>query len=219
MFLITFCDSSEQTWTISFTCKGAPGGQQFAQYTIARDELMFGNLITMKSNLGYGTRDYLYYKRRSGNSIATLNEIEYDVDANAMISSNAEEREVRLVLSRDQITERTVDITPIKLPRTVASNSEHSIDESLDDYKVWLNNMHRQGQGMGKLCCCPIMNCYIILYCNGQITNSSMAFVDFEDIYRDDTVKTYKEWLRVQGQLDQISNIYLLFPKCQPTYY
>ena len=104
MFLITFCDSSEQTWTISFTCKGAPGGQQFAQYTIARDELMFGNLITMKSNLGYGTRDYFYYKR-SGNSVATLNEIEYDVDANAMISSNAEEREVRLVLSRDQITE------------------------------------------------------------------------------------------------------------------
>ena len=134
MFLITFCDSSEQTWTISFTCKGAPGGQQFAQYIIARDDLTFGNLITMKSNLGYRTRDYLYYKR-SDNSVATLNEIEYDVDANAMISSNAEEREVRLVLSRDQITERTVDIKPIKLPRTVLSNSEHSIDESLGDYK------------------------------------------------------------------------------------
>ena len=51
------------------------------------------------------------------------------------------------------------------------------------------------------------MNCYIILYCNGQITNSSMAFANFEDIYKDDIVKTYKEWLRVQGQLDQISNI------------
>jgi len=52
MFLITFCDSSEQTWTVSFTCKGALGGQQFAQYTIARDDLTFGNLITTKSNLG-----------------------------------------------------------------------------------------------------------------------------------------------------------------------
>ena len=121
-----------------FYLQGGTRGQQFAQYTIAKDDLMFGKLITIKSNLGYGTRDYLYYKRRSGNSVATLNEIEYDVDANAMISSNAAEREVRLVMSRDQITEQTVDITPIKLPRIVASNSEHSIDESLDDYKVWL---------------------------------------------------------------------------------
>jgi len=88
-----------------FYLQGGTRGQQFAQYTIARDDLTFGNLITMKSNLGYGTRDYLYYKRRSGNSIATLNEIEYDVDANAMISSNVEGREVKLVLSRDQIIE------------------------------------------------------------------------------------------------------------------
>jgi hypothetical protein len=78
---------------MSFTCKGALGGQEFAQYTIDRDSIMFGNLITMKSNLGYGARDYLYYKR-CGNAVATLNEIEYDEDANAMLSSNAEEREV-----------------------------------------------------------------------------------------------------------------------------
>ena len=39
-----------------------------------------------------------------------------------------------------------------------------------------------------------------------------MIFADFEDIYRDDTVKTYKEWLRVRGQLDDISNI-TSFPK------
>jgi hypothetical protein len=51
---------------------------------IDRDEVTFGNLITMKSNLGYGARDYLYYKRRCGNALATLNEIEYDDDTNAM---------------------------------------------------------------------------------------------------------------------------------------
>ncbi|XP_021316054.1 uncharacterized protein LOC110435060 isoform X2 [Sorghum bicolor] len=168
-------DNSEQTWTMSFICKGAPGGQEFAQYTIDRNSITFGNLITMKSKLGYGARDYLYYKRRCGNAIATLNEIEYDVDANAMLSSNAEEREVRLVLSRDQITERNVEITPIKLPR-MATVSEDFTDESINDYKVWLNNMHEEGQCM-----------------------------DFKDIYREDTVKTYKEWLRVQGQLDDIS--------------
>jgi hypothetical protein len=160
----------------------------------------------MKSNLGYGARDYLYYKRRCGNAIATLNEIEYDVDANAMLSSNAEEREVRLVLSRDQITERNVEITPIKLPR-MATISEDFTDESINEYKVWLNNMHEEGQCMGKLCCCPILNGYIILYCNGHIIDINMDFTDFKDIYREDTVKTYKEWLRVQGQLDDISNI------------
>jgi len=34
-----------------------------------------------------------------------------------------------------------------------------------------------------------------------------MVFTEFKDIYRDDTIKTYKEWLRVQGQLDDICNI------------
>jgi hypothetical protein len=129
----------------------------------------------MKSNLGYGARDYLYYKRRCGNTVATLNEIEYCEDANAMLSSNGEEREVRLVLSRDQITERNVEITPIKLPR-MASISEDSIDESIDDYKVWLNNMHKDRKYMGKLCCWPILNGYIIIYCNGHITNIDMVF-------------------------------------------
>jgi len=165
----------------------------------------------MKSNLGYGARDYLYYKRRCGNAVATLIEIEYDVDANAMLSSNAEEREVRLVLSRDQITERNVEITTIKLPRMV-SISEDSTDEPVDDYKVWLNNMQEEGQCMGKFCCCPILNGYIILYCNGHISDISIVSADFKDIYREDTVKTYKEWLRVQGQLDDISNI-TTFPK------
>ena len=153
IFLIIFYDSSEQTWTIFFTCKGALGGQDFAQYTIDRDQLTFCNLISMKSNLWYGARDYLYYKRRCGNAIATLNEIEYDDDANAMLSSNANEREVRLVLSRDQIIERNVDITPIKFPRVTSISEEYTYDESIDDYKVWLQDMHEEGHGMGKLCC------------------------------------------------------------------
>lgn len=115
---------------------------------------MFGNLITMKSSLGYGARDYLYYKRRSGTASATLREIEFDDDANAMVQCNVEEREVRLVLSRDEITERNVEITPIKLPRMRAI-SEDSTDESFDEYKHWLGNMHRQKRGVGKLCWLP----------------------------------------------------------------
>jgi len=114
--------------------------------------------------LGYGARDYLYYKKRCGNTVATLKEIENVDNASAMLSSNSEEREVRLLLSRDQITERNVDITPIKRPRNV-SISEDSTDESIDDYKVWLKDIHKQGQHMGKFLLRPYFKWlyYIIL--------------------------------------------------------
>lgn len=41
---------------------------------------------------------------RRGSVVATLKEIDYDEDANAIILSNAEERKVGLVLCRDQVT-------------------------------------------------------------------------------------------------------------------
>ena len=104
----------------------------------------------MKSGLGYASRDYLYYKKRCGNAVATLKEIQYDDDANAMVSCNSAEKEVRLVLSRDQITERNVQITPIKLPR-ISSISEDDTDESDDDYKKWLKEMHKEGKCLGKI--------------------------------------------------------------------
>jgi hypothetical protein len=44
-------------------------------------------------------------------------------------------------------------------------------------------------------------------YWTSFCTNFSLVDPDFKDIQRDDTTKTYKEWLRVQGQLDDISNI------------
>ena len=50
-------------------------------------------------------------------------------------------------------------------------------------------------------------NCCIILYWRSLCTNISLADPDLKDIDRDDTTKTYKEWLRVQGQLNDISNI------------
>ncbi|PUZ66861.1 hypothetical protein GQ55_3G377500 [Panicum hallii var. hallii] len=162
-----------------FHLQGAHAGQELIQYEIDWSNLTFGNLLTMKSHMGYGVRDYLYYKRRGGNAVATLKEIDYDVDANSMVVSNADEREVRLVLSRDQVTERNVDITPIKLPRNTPIN-EYFVDESIDEYKDWPFDLHEQGEAM-----------------------------DLEDKYREDTIETYKEWLRVQGQLDDIN-------ACQP---
>ena len=77
--IIVLYDSSEQT--------GGTGGQEFANYSISRDQLTCVNLLKMKLNLGYSARDFVYYKRRCGNA-ATLNEIEYDDDANAMVACN-----------------------------------------------------------------------------------------------------------------------------------
>jgi hypothetical protein len=50
-------------------------------------------------------------------------------------------------------------------------------------------------------------NCSIIFYWRSLCTNISFVDTDLKDIDRDDTTKTYKEWLRVQGQLDDISYI------------
>jgi hypothetical protein len=70
------------TWTLYFNCQGGQQGLEFFQYEVERSNISFGNLLTMKSHLGYGVRDYLYYKKRCGNAVATLQEIDYDVDAN-----------------------------------------------------------------------------------------------------------------------------------------
>ncbi|PAN34883.1 hypothetical protein PAHAL_6G139700 [Panicum hallii] len=86
---------SEEKWTLYFTCKGVPAGQEFIQYETDRSDLTFGNLLIMKSHMGYGVRDYLYYKNKK--AVATLKEIDYDVDANSMVVINADEGEIRLV--------------------------------------------------------------------------------------------------------------------------
>jgi hypothetical protein len=39
------------------------------------------------------------------------------------------------------------------------------------------------------------------------------SFSELEDIYREDTIITFKEWLKVEGKLDDISNIPLLIVK------
>jgi hypothetical protein len=49
--------------------------------------------------------------------------------------------------------------------------------------------------------------CWIIFNWRRLCTNISLVNPDLKNIEREDTTKTYKEWLRVQGQLDDISNI------------
>ena len=55
----------------------------------------------------YRFRDYIYYNDRSADdpAVATLNEIEYDVDALKIIDSNEAEMELRLVLSKNPVAD------------------------------------------------------------------------------------------------------------------
>ena len=121
-------------------CKGSEEGQECVKtYRAYVGQITIGNLTTMKSKLGYRSREYMYYKKRSAEAPAeaTLNEIEFDVDVSRMIGSNEEEREVRIVLSKNPIADPTVDITPIKSNRvSLDHDEEEEVQESkLDAYK------------------------------------------------------------------------------------
>lgn len=168
--------TSEETesWILYFQLIGATPRQEFAEIEIDRNDLTFGNLLTMKSRLGYSVRDFLYYKKRCGNGVAKMIEIDEELDVDGMITINDEEREVRLALSRDKITEQNVTITPIKLPPGTAFYEDFT-DEPIDEYKDWLAQLHAGGVGR-----------------------------EYKDTFREDTVKTYSEWLRLEGKFDDI---------------
>ena len=137
-------------------CKGSEEGEERVKTNRAYlGQITIGNLTTMKSKLGYRSRDYMYYKKRSAEAPAeaTLNEIEFDFEVEIMIKSNEEEREVRIVLSKNQITDPSVAITPIKSNRVSSDHDdEEEVQESeLDTYKDWLAYMHTRNQAMCEL--------------------------------------------------------------------
>jgi hypothetical protein len=78
--------------------------------------------------------------------------------------------------------------------------------------------MPRQNRFTGK--------CHVVLfsiYSRSLCTNICFIDLDLKDSERDDTTKTYKEWLRVERLLDDISNItyvpkYLLLIHSQSYY-
>jgi len=137
-------------------CKGSEEGEERVKtYRAYLGQITIGNLTTMKSKLGYRSRDYMYYKKRSleDPAQATLNEIEFDYDVEIMIQSNEEDRKVRIVLSKNPIADPSVAITPIKSNRvSLDHDEEEEVQESeLDAYKDWLAYMHTRNQTMGEL--------------------------------------------------------------------
>lgn len=193
-----------ESWMLYFDLVGAPPERDIAEIKLDRIDLTFGNLSTMKSRLGYSVRDFLYYKKRSGNNVATLVEVETELDASGMITMNEEEKEVRLVLTRDKITELNVSITPVKLPPGTAFYEDFT-DEPIDEYKDWIAELHEAGVGRGKLTCCTL-SIPASYFIGSQFNNISMV-AEYKDTLREDTVKTYSAWLQLEGRFDDIGNI------------
>ena len=50
------------------------------------------NLMIIKDQLGYGVRDYLYYKKRKGMTVASLEAIDCNKDVQNMVLELASER-------------------------------------------------------------------------------------------------------------------------------
>lgn len=101
-----------EIWDVWINCKGSK--ERWVKANVDKGNIRFETLISIKEQLGFGLRDYLYYKKRCGNDIASLEAIDYRRDAECMIRDVASEKKVRLVLATQQVKERHVNITPLK---------------------------------------------------------------------------------------------------------
>ena len=114
-----------------------------------RDDISFANLLTIKAELCYGTRDYLYYKNRCGNDRATYEELDIMKNLDDVIVNMEQEKKIRILLTSEELQKWSVPITPLKRSRVNESDDdEDGMDEEeeeeegddfeLDAYKNWL---------------------------------------------------------------------------------
>ncbi|TVU13729.1 hypothetical protein EJB05_37153, partial [Eragrostis curvula] len=151
--------------------------------TLDKGAITFVNLSHFRQQLGYFLRDFCYYKKRYGTDVATLEFVDTGRDTEVMVQevSNTKERKVRLLLSKEYQPEgQRVDITPLKRPRDIQPDDDEEddtigFDESINEYKDWLRDLTREEDSR-----------------------------DLHDDFRNDTIKTYTEWLREEGKLREI---------------
>uniref|UniRef100_A0A0A8Y9T3 Uncharacterized protein n=1 Tax=Arundo donax TaxID=35708 RepID=A0A0A8Y9T3_ARUDO len=121
------------TWTLVFHCPGKPAAEEFFRKEVDKDDICHYNLILLVEKLGYAARDFLYYKRRQTSKVASLQLIDYDADVARMVREHESERKVRFILTKEQLTELKVSISPIKRSRGPPVR-----EETLNAYKEWL---------------------------------------------------------------------------------
>jgi hypothetical protein len=138
-----------------FHCEGAEPNKEFIEIVLDRASISLFQLICLKSKFGYSSRDFLFYKKRCGKDITTLESIEFEKDVEAMIENSYREKKVKLLLTRDQLSELCVSMTPIKRQRESTDIHEPYTEEQIDACKVWLANLQarakEEGKELGKL--------------------------------------------------------------------
>ncbi|PNT63617.1 hypothetical protein BRADI_4g18366v3, partial [Brachypodium distachyon] len=105
-------------------------------------KVTLSSIISFKEQLGFTGRDYVYYKKRSGLDVASLQVIDLRKHALQMVEDLAVENEVRLVLSKEEEQQKNVNITPVKRPLEKEPEEDDDDDvgsyDALDAYKDWL---------------------------------------------------------------------------------
>jgi hypothetical protein len=101
--------------------------------------------------------DFLFYKKRCGRDVVTLDTIKFEKHAEPMIQNSEGERKVKLLLTQDQPTELRVSMTPIKRPREPPNICRPCTEQPIDACEVWLANLQAKAleeeKELGTLCC------------------------------------------------------------------
>ena len=89
-----------------------------------------------------------------------------------MLQDNESEKEIRLVLSREEETTQQVSITPMKRPSQQHEDDEQPfMDEPFDAYKVWLNKQPTEKAKSNPSCAYHLMR-----------TRSTLGFILFTNL-------------------------------------
>jgi hypothetical protein len=77
-------DLTGEIWDVCVECKNGVK-DPLVTAPIDKGLITMRNLISWKEQLGYGVRDYMYYKKKSGNDVATLEVLDYSRDVDACL--------------------------------------------------------------------------------------------------------------------------------------
>ena len=136
------CSGTGEMWTLYVHCKNGLPDQDYVMFKLERPHIKLSTLTSLKDQLGYNARDFLYYKKRCGRDVASLQPLDFVRHAEIMLQDNESEKEIRLVLSKEQETAQQVSITPLKRPRQQLEEDEHLfMDDPFDAYKDWLKKL------------------------------------------------------------------------------